>query len=1122
MDAAWMAVTAAFSELPRALGHSLWQGAVIALVVYAILHRVPAGRSNLRYGVPVLGLCVLVLAVIATWSVFGDASSDVSAQASAGAGEISSRLGDSVQASLPPPEATSPPVVHSTVGGGSALGRLVLQCWAVGVALMLLRLSWMMSGVGALRRHSRLNEDVALAALLEEMKALMRVPRRVALRIADDLVTPVAMGLVAPAIVLPVSFLAGVPPQQLRAILAHELAHIRRYDYLVNFFQLMIESLLYFNPAVWWLSRQIRIEREACCDAIAARALGDALDYADALAWVTRYVHDGHLPGAAQAFGAPSHSDRMLDRIRRLLIPEYRPHLRLRWHSVALGGLMSVAVLLGLYQSAAFAKRLLTDEERIAVMSDLTNEYLPGADDPEADKIPFTVIVETYDGAPLPLNGRVSTLVASPNYHASYGMGRDGDAFSCRIRSGNAYVDAQFPGYAPYTTAPIRVEPEIGPHRMTITLLPSNPANVRLVNVDGAPVSGVRVTGGYKFRKDGWSGSIHLESDANGELRIEQGETVYPVVLRATAAGFGESEQQDLVLEPGASFEWVLEPDEPIHGVVVSRVTGEPVAGAEIALVFVSTRSFVAGPEGELVTTANDAGEFLLEGLARTRRYYYLVGAEGYGSELVVVDAGARDGVRVGLAPRYVRGVVRGDLALLKRSGDGETPIIEYSMDMHIPGESSSHGDSAHEAAVDVVDGVGQFAIDDLRAGELTIQAGPSDVRVAVNEPVENLEIDVATPNDVDQRTVIVNLPVPAGGPHAEGQLVVWPQDSDMTERSAPIVNGRAELTVKPPARIMLRTERLNGYIPTPVFGPWEETDIRNGWRITAGDEPFVIEMPLERAGAIHGQVLRGDGSPAAGAYVYVRAESAEAGAWPDDYFCRAPSNITCDADGRFAVLPVPFDTPMLVQANVDFARDEELVELGANNPIVPIALTLPEGVDVPVSIVDPSGRPMPDTEVFVSRPGGGHSGLRAGPDGVFVLKGADPNEAFTVEARPARDYQFTRIEVPFDGSPAIVRLNEGLDAHGVVQRADTGAPVPHVVVIAQSMYQAELGDYQEYEVKATADAEGKFMFTNLREGTFQARANASGTGLTSEGSSQTPFTAGQSEPVIVQLRPRK
>ena len=89
-------------------------------------------------------------------------------------------------------------------------------------------------------------------------------------------------------VLLPSATLLGLTPEQLEAVIAHELAHIKRYDYLVNMLQMLVETLLFYHPAVWWLSARIRHERELCCDDLAVDSCGDALCYARALTRLER------------------------------------------------------------------------------------------------------------------------------------------------------------------------------------------------------------------------------------------------------------------------------------------------------------------------------------------------------------------------------------------------------------------------------------------------------------------------------------------------------------------------------------------------------------------------------------------------------------------------------------------------------------------------------------------------------------------------------------------------------------------------------------------------------------------------------------------------------------------
>ena len=112
----------------------------------------------------------------------------------------------------------------------------------------------------------------------------MGVRRAVALLESARVEVPMVVGWLRPAILVPVAALSGLTALELEAILAHELAHIRRHDYLVNLLQCVVEALMFYHPATWWISRVIRREREHCCDDMAVAACRDRLVYARALA----------------------------------------------------------------------------------------------------------------------------------------------------------------------------------------------------------------------------------------------------------------------------------------------------------------------------------------------------------------------------------------------------------------------------------------------------------------------------------------------------------------------------------------------------------------------------------------------------------------------------------------------------------------------------------------------------------------------------------------------------------------------------------------------------------------------------------------------------------------------
>src|SRR5204863_2273719 len=139
-------------------------------------------------------------------------------------------------------------------------------------------------------RVSALHRAALAAAPSTWQTACQRIARRLGVTAAVHVVesltvdVPTVVGWMRPVILLPIAAVAALTPAQVEAILAHELAHIRRHDYAVNVLQTVAETLLFYHPAVWWISKRVRTEREHCCDDVAVGVCGDAVGYAGALA----------------------------------------------------------------------------------------------------------------------------------------------------------------------------------------------------------------------------------------------------------------------------------------------------------------------------------------------------------------------------------------------------------------------------------------------------------------------------------------------------------------------------------------------------------------------------------------------------------------------------------------------------------------------------------------------------------------------------------------------------------------------------------------------------------------------------------------------------------------------
>jgi hypothetical protein len=171
----------------------------------------------------------------------------------------------------------------------------------------------------------------------------MGVRRSISIRIAPTEISPATFGLLRPVILLSSATVFGISPQQLEAVLAHELAHIRRHDYLVNVLQMLAETLFFYHPAIWWASRRIRVERELCCDDVAVEACGDAVCYAQALTSVAQ-LQIAASPVVLGSAGGP-----LLMRIQRLLgVASASRPVQPLWVAIASVALI-VAMLTGAY-----------------------------------------------------------------------------------------------------------------------------------------------------------------------------------------------------------------------------------------------------------------------------------------------------------------------------------------------------------------------------------------------------------------------------------------------------------------------------------------------------------------------------------------------------------------------------------------------------------------------------------------------------------------------------------------------------------------------------------------------------------------------------------------------------
>ena len=314
-----------------ALLHFVWQGAAIALgaLVALRLARTPAAR----YVIGVAALVLMAAAPIVTSVILMGGSgfgSGVDVPPVAGLPVGSAVVGE---ASI----ASADAITDAGLQISPQLLGFIVAGWIAGLVFFTIRLA---GGWVVARRIARRAVEPAAADIQQLARALsarLGVRRVVTILQSSSINVPMVIGWIAPTIVLPIAALSGLSAAQVEALLAHELAHVRRHDYLVNLLQSVLEVVLFYHPAVWWLSRQVRADRERCCDDLAV-GVCDRLVYASAL---------GDLAALASPRVALAATDGdLLGRVRRILSREEAVMSgRSRWSVVAVLGLATAMLV---------------------------------------------------------------------------------------------------------------------------------------------------------------------------------------------------------------------------------------------------------------------------------------------------------------------------------------------------------------------------------------------------------------------------------------------------------------------------------------------------------------------------------------------------------------------------------------------------------------------------------------------------------------------------------------------------------------------------------------------------------------------------------------------------------
>ena len=298
------------APLGWAIVHFAWQGLIVGAAAWAALTL--ARSPRVRHAIGLIAMAILLACPIATLAWIGPEPSAAGVARSPGDAAIAfdrPAIAAILHAIAQP--ATIAPSLHDRL---APLTPTLATAWAIGVALLALRHLVGLAQLARLRRSATPITDAIWRERLARLAGRIGVRRAVALCSTVRLDGPAVVGLLRPTILWPAAALTGLTPSQIESLLAHELAHIARHDFALNLLQTCVETLLFYHPAVWWLGRRVRAERELCCDDLAARAVGDRREYARALVAMESLRATPPL-----AIGAGGGS--MVARVQRLLSP---------------------------------------------------------------------------------------------------------------------------------------------------------------------------------------------------------------------------------------------------------------------------------------------------------------------------------------------------------------------------------------------------------------------------------------------------------------------------------------------------------------------------------------------------------------------------------------------------------------------------------------------------------------------------------------------------------------------------------------------------------------------------------------------------------------------------------
>ncbi len=377
------------TEFTRALAytlfHSIWQATAIALMMSVVLSFVKRSSAKKRYLISISALFSVVGASIITFIRYYAPEGTEAATTSFG--EVFADYENII-------------ILASDNGWISTIKELLLSnanwialAYSFGMIFFILRIALGLVNNSKFKYSSRMLEHKWAYEMLSSLKEKAFYKKHVDLKESIKINNPSVIGFLKPCIYFPIGLLNNLAPDEVEAILAHELAHIVRNDYLVNILQSGIEAIYYFHPAVWWISANIRNEREHACDDLAIDIIGDKIKYAKSLVHLQEWEQHAQ-PNLAMSFS--NKETPLFERIKRILNqPKNKHEMRQKVFAsvILLSSILWISATHPNHQELAEVEESYFEEIIDVEPDEFTFEYIDTV--PKASK---STIVELKDG----------------------------------------------------------------------------------------------------------------------------------------------------------------------------------------------------------------------------------------------------------------------------------------------------------------------------------------------------------------------------------------------------------------------------------------------------------------------------------------------------------------------------------------------------------------------------------------------------------------------------------------------------------------------------------------------------------------------------------------------------